>query len=320
MKKKVVISALLVVPAIISMIVFVSNYHVGVARENVWAIGIYEGRSPFLFFEPPGIKNPVISASDVTDVKASFVADPFLITKDSTWYMFFEVMNSLSNHGDIGLATSKDAVTWKYEKIVLDEDYHLSFPYVIRYNGDYYMIPESADAHQLNIYRAVEFPHKWEYVKTLLKGDFGDHGIIFHNNTWFLFAGSQPETHNTLRLYYSDSLFGIWKEHPLSPVVSDNADKARPGGRVIIWENKVIRYAQDCSPTYGKALKAFEITRLTRTEYSEKESIYNPVLKNSGKGWTRHGMHHLDAYKMDSRIWIGCVDGYYRQFIVKVDF
>lgn len=299
---------------------FYYNHPVKITKENVWSIGIYVGRSPFHFFDPLNVKNPVISAGDVKDVKASFVADPFLYKKDNVWYLFFEVFNSLSNHGDIGLAKSNNGFDWTYEKLILNEDYHLSYPYVFESDSTIYMIPESSTEDELNLFKATEFPYKWECLKTLITGQFGDHGIIKYKDTWWLFVCSSPLTHNTLRLFYADDLLGEWKEHPKSPIVNDDANMARPGGRVILWRNMLIRYAQDCEPTYGKSLDAYEITRLTKDDYSERKSTWNPVLAEGQSDWTRHGMHHIDAHKIEEKMWIAGVDGYVRKFIIKVDF
>jgi hypothetical protein len=47
-------------------------------QDYVWSIGIYTGDS--LILTPPSqIKNPVLTAHDVTDVRALFVADPFMV-------------------------------------------------------------------------------------------------------------------------------------------------------------------------------------------------------------------------------------------------
>ncbi|PYK99714.1 MAG: hypothetical protein DME19_07665 [Verrucomicrobia bacterium] len=85
-----------------------------VSTVNDWSIGIYKGTSPLDFFDSPDVPNPVLTAGAVTDVKAEFVADPFWIKEDSSWYMFFEVMNGVVGHGEIGLATSTDGYRWKY--------------------------------------------------------------------------------------------------------------------------------------------------------------------------------------------------------------
>ena len=88
MRKTVVISSLLAVAAPVFILLFISFFPVHISRENIWAIGIYQGSSPFHFSDPAEIENPVITASDVTDVKALFVADPFLFRDNGGWYMF----------------------------------------------------------------------------------------------------------------------------------------------------------------------------------------------------------------------------------------
>jgi hypothetical protein len=61
--------------------------------EETWSIGIYEGSDPFKMSPVTDIKNPVLTAKDVTDVDAIFVADPFIIADNNKYYMFFEVLN-----------------------------------------------------------------------------------------------------------------------------------------------------------------------------------------------------------------------------------
>jgi len=326
MKKLIVIPVsviLLVLTVVAGSVAMRIIYHllpIEVDWKNKWSIGIYEGSSPFHFHAPSDIKNPVISASDVTDVKAFAVADPFLVRNNGCWYMFFEVMNTCTDQGDIALATSEDGKKWKYEKVVLDEEYHLSYPYVFNHEGNYYMIPESGKANKLNLYRAVNFPFEWERVSTLLEGSFGDHGIVQHQGCWYLFANPNPYQNNKLNLYYSDDLFGKFIELPMSPVVSDNASMARPGGRMISWDGGIIRYTQNCKKEYGKALNAVKITELTKEKYAEEKIKSNPILKSGKNEWNRHGMHHLEAVQIDDQKWIGFVDGYTRRCIINYDY
>src|SRR5919106_1772188 len=67
-----------------------------------WSIGIYIGTSPWDFPSPTQIDNPVLTRRDVSDVPAAFVADPFMLRTAHTWYMFFEVVNTSTNKGEIG--------------------------------------------------------------------------------------------------------------------------------------------------------------------------------------------------------------------------
>src|ERR1700686_9333 len=45
----------------------------------MWEIGILRGGSPLEWASPREGRNPVLTARDITDVKAEFVADPFMI-------------------------------------------------------------------------------------------------------------------------------------------------------------------------------------------------------------------------------------------------
>lgn len=280
-----------------------------IRRRCEWSIGIYLGKSHVDLDSPETISNPVLTAKDITDVPADFVADPFMLHENGSWYMFFEVMNARDRKGDIGLATSVDGLKWTYQKIVLSEPFHLSYPYVFKWNHDYYMIPESYKSNSIRLYKAVDFPTKWTWVTTLLDGgDYVDSSIFQVNDRWWLFTSSPKG--NILRLYYANELMGDWVEHPKSPIIQDNENIARPGGRVVIVDGKIYRYTQDVECFYGNQVRAFEITKLTPTNYEEKQVKQNPILKASGEGWNKIGMHTIDPHKIEENKWIACVDGY----------
>ena len=92
-----------------------------VATQDIWSIGIYTGVSP-LHVGPAGVPdNPVLTAAHVTDIPATFVADPFMLRVQQTWSMFFEVLHAQWQRGVIGLATSHDGWHWRYERVVLQD-------------------------------------------------------------------------------------------------------------------------------------------------------------------------------------------------------
>jgi len=261
----------------------------------------------------------VLTAAQVTDVKADFVADPFMIKEGKIWHMFFEVMNSLNGKGEIGVAISSDGLKWTYQSIVLREPFHLSYPLIFKWEGEYYLIPESGAANRLALYKAKKFPYVWEYAEILLEGEFADHAIFRQNDVWWLFVGGNPRLNDTLRLFHADHLLGPWREHIKSPVVSKNAGIARPAGGVLAMENKIIRYAQDCSMAYGKKVNAFLINQLSRMDYSESAFAGNPILQ-PGSSWNMHGMHHIDAHEITPGQWLACVDGYKRKLMVEAEY
>jgi hypothetical protein len=229
--------------------------------------------------------------------------------------MFFEVMNAETRQGDIGLAVSPDGLSWSYEHIVLDEPFHLSYPCVFRWENDYYMIPETLEANSIRLYKADSFPTKWSFVKTILGGCFTDATILHHEDRWWLFCQTAPGRNDTLRLYGSDDLMGVFVEHPQSPIVVGDPNRARPGGRVLVMGDRIIRYAQDDYPSYGNAVRAFEITRLTPSSYEEREVAESPIFSATGTGWNADGMHQIDAYQVGADKWIACVDGCRRTLV-----
>ena len=306
---------IIIVVALVCLISgFISGVYIGksrgipfVAKQYRWSIGIYLGKSPFIV-SPGDIRNPVLTAKDVTDVPAEFVADPFMLYENHTWYMFFEVFNKQTRQGDIGLATSEDGLNWTYKQIVLDEFFHLSYPYVFKWKNDYYMIPETCRANSIRLYKAVGFPTQWSFVGTLLyNGRYADPSIFHYDGKWWLFA--ETNRNDILCLYYADNLMGPWIEHPKSPIIAGDANIARPGGRVLVFDDRIVRYTQDDDPTYGNRVRAFEITKLTTTSYEEKEVSENPILKPGRTGWNGKGMHHIDPHYTDKNKWIACVDG-----------
>jgi hypothetical protein len=283
------------------------------AESYVWSIGIYAGISPFKLLPHPKITNPILSRDDVSDVPAAFVADPFMLRVNGSWYMFFEVMNAQSNKGEIGLAVSADGLNWRYSQIVLTEAFHLSYPYVFEWQGDYYMIPETLEPGAVRLYKANSFPFGWSFVRTLIEGQCADPSIFHFQDRWWLFSCATPYQHDTLRLHFAEDLLGPWLDHPCNPIIEGNPGIARPAGRVLVFDEKVIRFAQDCHRSYGRSVRAFEITTLTKTEYREQEIAESPILRASGRNWNASGMHTVDAHLTRPGSWLACVDGLTRK-------
>lgn len=316
---KVKIHKILLVVILVALSVIIGGFSYGyylseqekISKHGTWAIGIYKSSSSEPFnFTGDDVSNPVLTASDITDIPAAFVADPFLIHEKNTYYMFFEVLNTDTDQGDIGLAISNDGFNWTYEQTILDEDFHLSYPCVFKWKNDYYMIPETYQAESVRLYKSNNFPYNWSFVKTLLeeRNLFVDNTIFHYNNTWWLFTGNY--SNDILRLHYSDKPTGYWIEHPESPIIDGDANISRPGGNVIVFDkHRIIRYAQDDYPYYGNQVWAFEITALTKTIYEEHRVGRTPILKGFDN-WNRRGIHHISPCSVRGDGWIASIDGH----------
>ena len=160
------------------------NANISKVNKEMWSISIYCGNSPLSLKPVKQIQIPTITRHHVTDIPASFVADPFMICVEKKWHLFMEIMNADTKLGEIGLTTSMDGLNWTYDQIVLKEDFHLSYPFVFKHNEEYFMIPETLSAGAIRLYKACNFPYDWEFVTDIIKGQFVDATLYFHNQTW----------------------------------------------------------------------------------------------------------------------------------------
>lgn len=254
--------------------------------------------------------NPVLTADDVTDIGAQFVADPFLFFEDGVWYMFFEVY---WNRGSIALATSQDGLNWNYDRIVILELHHLSYPFVFKSGDDHYMLLAWQPNDLVVLYRASDFPYGWTSSDTLLTGRrIVDPSLVQYEDRFWMFGGSSDS--RDCLLFYSDFVRSGWVEHPLSPIIVNDPSKARPGGRpVVIDGDRLFRFAQKGDVCYGEAIRAFEVDLLSPTEYIEHEIPESPIIFAQGSGWNSDAMHTFDPWWTGNR-WIAAVDGWGEEF------
>src|SRR6185436_5246805 len=84
-------------------------------NKALWSIGVFGGESPLRLRADKALAAPAITRDDLTDISAAFIADPFLARSDDGWYLFFEALNRANDRGEIGVATSRDLASWKYE-------------------------------------------------------------------------------------------------------------------------------------------------------------------------------------------------------------
>jgi hypothetical protein len=274
-----------------------------------WSIGLYAGNSPLALRAEPSVSNPVLTAADVRDVTAGFVADPFLIRRDGAWHLFFEVYDCKREKGVIGLATSAGGLCWDYRGVVLEEPFHLSYPHVFADGASVWMSPETLGLGAVVLYRADPFPWRWRREVVLVEGRGADPTPFRHAGRWWLFVSLPFHGWKTLRLYHSEQLPGGWREHGESPIIADDPRRARPAGRVIDWEGRRLRFAQDCVPAYGTAVRAFEVLELTETTYAERPTVPEVVLAADDQRWSAGGVHHVDAHQIGPGRWLAVIDG-----------
>jgi len=203
-------------------------------------------------------------------------ADPFIVYRDDTYFIFVEEANRKDRKGRISLIEMDGSFNCKASVKLIERPYHLSYPFIFRWNGDDYMIPESAANRTIEVYKCAEFPEKWTYHRTLMDDVKAvDTTLLYHDDRWWLFASMAEHEGGTTReelfLFYGDHpLSDTWNPHPQNPVVSD-VRRARPAGRIFRRSGSLYRPSQNCSIRYGHSLQINRIDRLSATEYAEEE-------------------------------------------------
>lgn len=204
----------------------------------------------------------------------SFYADPFLIEYRNKPYIFFENYAKEAGKGIISVLKPDKSIA-----TVLHKEYHLSYPFLFKWQDSYYMIPETGDAGNVQLYRCKQFPEQWEFVKELLSDTvLIDATVFFHQNKWWMFGVTSQHpacsTNDQLLLFYTDDLLaGEWHSHPQNPVVTNIAN-CRPAGAVFEQNKKLFRPAQNnASFQYGYGICINEIEVLTETMYQEREVV-----------------------------------------------
>ncbi|KAI3871266.1 hypothetical protein MKW92_050247 [Papaver armeniacum] len=299
-------------------------------NEGSWSIGVFYGESPFSLkpIEHANVwknetsawpvANPVLTCASATNAgyPSNFVADPFIYIQDDILYMFYESKNSITFQGDIAVAKSMDkGATWQQLGTALDEDCHLSYPYVFDYQGHIYMMPESNKKGELRLYRALDFPLQWTLHKVIMNKPFIDAFLINYNGNYWLFgsdhSGYGTKKNGQLEIWYSNSPMGPWQPHNQNPIYNtDRSYGARNGGRPFVYEGNLYRLGQDCGETYGRRLRSFKVEVLTKNEYREVEVPLG--IEESGKGrnaWNGARYHSLDVQQLTTGEWVGVMDG-----------
>ncbi|MDQ2632418.1 MAG: hypothetical protein M3Y78_01630 [Pseudomonadota bacterium] len=251
-----------------------------------------------------------------------FYADPFPLTWQGRDYLFFEDLDHKTEKGIISVVAFDEKGRPGPTMPVLEEPWHLSYPFLIERGGQIFMIPETSANRDIAIYRAVAFPLKWERHAVLVEGvEAADATIVDHDGLLYMFAVVRDGVggySDTLAIWSADDLFGPWRPHPKNPVLVDDRT-ARPAGNFVRRNGVLYRPAQDCRHGYGKALGFMKVTRLDCEGFAQESE----GTISGGPCWPGKRLHTLnyngrleaiDGYTLRPRLKIAAdlVDRWYQ--------
>ena len=191
------------------------------------------------------------------------------------------------------------------KKIILYENFHLSFPYIFKFKNNFFMCPDTSHISEIRLYKNINFPLKWKFYKTIKKNIVSVDNIIFKkNNLWWLFTNIDRSNSNDfshdLSIFFSKEgpLTDKWENHPQNPIKINSIESRNAG--IIFEKNKIIRVSQEQGfDNYGENINFHEIKLLNMKMYDEKK-IKNKNYKIIKKILNNSDIHHFS--KINNRI------------------
>jgi hypothetical protein len=200
------------------------------------------------------------------DDRRRYYADPFPYCHNGQRFIFVEEFEFSTQRGCISVAELAADGTLATPRPIIEEPYHLSYPFVFTFDGQIWMIPESGAAGRIDLYRAEHFPYRWRREGALLSGLAGyDATLLRRNNRFWMFVtagGWRASTWDNLCIFHADHLTGPWRPHATNPVLLDAA-LCRSAGNFIDRDGQTLRFAQDCTQIYGGAMSVCRLETLS---------------------------------------------------------
>lgn len=263
-------------------------------RSDIWRIGVVD--TPIAAAARPG----GLSTADVRWLPAgppfTFLADPFGLRRDGVNHLFAEAYDYRTRHGVIERLTLDAAGGVAGRATVLREPWHLSYPFVFEADGEVWMAPEAHRSGALTLYRGVDFPDRWEAaVRLELDTPAIDPTVFRHAGMWWIAyapSGPQAAKQGRLHLAFAESLCGPWRTHPGNPVRIDRTS-SRPGGTPFLDDGVLTLPVQDCSRTYGGAIRLLRLLELTPDRFVAEAG--EPIAPPASAAPYLDGLHTLSA-------------------------
>lgn len=222
--------------------------------------------------------------------KNRWFADPFLldVTEDE-YVVLAEDFEDERGYAVISkLVIDRKTMILKEVKQLLDRGTHLSFPIIIRKDGDIYVHPENSASGELNLYKYDERKDELIFDKTMMREPLTDAVTLDYGEKKWMFATTLPNPNGNELLVYQLEEEGYTKKDS----VWMEGRKARMGGDFFWCKGKLYRPAQDNSRCYGGAL----ILQEASLKNDEWNFVDVRTLTSPHAEYTT-GLHTFNMYK-----------------------
>lgn len=201
-----------------------------------------------------------------------FFADPFLLdSDDNNYYVLCEEYIFSRMKGTITLLTvDRHGYSLKDRRVIIEEPWHLSFPFCYRSGSEIYVIPESANSGKAFRYRIDR-----KTFAILDRTELIDEPLLDavqytdSNGIKWLYATKSRQCDDLFA--YRQTADGLFSPVSKEPVIQANKRIARSAGAFFKTGGALYRPVQDCEERYGKYVHILQMERTGDQGFSGKE-------------------------------------------------
>lgn len=212
----------------------------------------------------------------VSNLPNTWCADTLLFEESGEHYLFVEQYDKKKDKGAIGYYTIENGIPVS-KGVIIEDSYHMSYPFVFKHEGIIYMIPESSANSTVDLYVAVEFPSKWQLKKHLIENDkYVDSTVWEQNGQYYVLTYKKRANSQSGKTEWVLAVIRLNMESLSMEQISEKTygtNVGRPAGHLFMRDGVLIRPAQDCSKKYGESIILYAVDSLNSDgEYAEHET------------------------------------------------
>ncbi len=257
-------------------------------RHNLWNIGFIEdGLASTLVNHRPKIHWVKKTFKD------RWFADPFIfdVNEDAIIILAEEFCYNVGR-GRIARVVI-DRRTYKEEsfEIIMDLPTHLSFPFIIRQNGEVYLMPENSASGFSTVYKYDDATREIAPLHHLAEEPFTDATIFDMDGKSYLLTTMSPDSNSSSVKIYSFDRNNLKVVEKIKSVEFP-ITCGRNAGEVFTVGGNLYRPAQDCTKCYGHGVILQKISMLDNNwRFENVNSIYPDTFRYN------QGVHTFNNYK-----------------------
>ena len=255
--------------------------HLNKYRELEWGLGFISSINESL--------NGNRNIKWVKPLKDRWFADPFIFkVEGNVATLFVEEFEYELHKGRIAEANiNLDTLEVIDFSIILEEPYHLSFPFILRRGNDVYVMPESSKSGATYIYRYAD-KHLID-KKMVIDRPLADACVAKFDDRWMLLSTEEPEANENHLLVFEFDIETLEAGNLVQQIDFKNKT-ARNAGAPFVHGGMTLRPAQDCDKTYGGA------TVIQKLTTSDGKLIFDEIARIAPSAPYPFGCHTLNSH------------------------